>query len=87
MIRTVRTGAVVAVAVVAATLAPGSAAAPPEKPFPARFDLPDGFLPEGIAIGPGPTAWFGSRADGDIYEADLRTGRGQVVSEGPGTPS
>ncbi|MGH3348573.1 MAG: superoxide dismutase, partial [Nocardioides sp.] len=32
-------------------------------------------------------AWFGSRADGDIYEANLRTGRGEVVSQGPGSPS
>jgi len=33
------------------------------------------------------TAYFGSRADGDIYAADLRTGRGGVVSQGPGTAS
>ena len=32
-------------------------------PFPDVIALPDGFLPEGIAIGAGPTAWFGSRAD------------------------
>ena len=49
--------------------------------------MPDGFLPEGIAIGPGPIAYFGSRADGDIYAADLRTGQGAVFSQGPGTPS
>ena len=55
--------------------------------FPDRIDLPDGFLPEGIAIGPGPIAYFGSRADGDIYAADLRTGHGAVISQGPGTPS
>jgi sugar lactone lactonase YvrE len=55
--------------------------------LPDRIELPDGFLPEGIAIGPGPTAWFGSRADGDIYEVDLVTGEGQVVAQGPGTPS
>lgn len=56
-------------------------------PFPDRIELPDGFMPEGIAIGPGPTAWFGSRADGDIYQVDLRTGVGEIVSQGPGTPS
>jgi sugar lactone lactonase YvrE len=49
--------------------------------------LPDGFLPEGIAIGGEPTAWFGSRADGDIYEVDLRSGAGEVISQGPGTSS
>nr|BFE79982.1 hypothetical protein GCM10020093_025830 [Planobispora longispora] len=32
-------------------------------------------------------AYFGSRATGDIYRADLRTGEGRIVSEGPGTPS
>lgn len=55
--------------------------------FPSIVDLPDGFLPEGIAIGRGPTAWFGSRADGDIYQADLRTGEGRTISQGPGTAS
>jgi sugar lactone lactonase YvrE len=50
------------------------------KPFPDQFDLPDGFLPEGIAIGPGGTAYFGSRANGDIYVASLRTGEGSVLS-------
>lgn len=58
---------------------------PAERPT--HLQLPDGFQPEGIAIGGGPTAWLGSRADGDIYRLDLRTGRGRVVSQGPGTPS
>jgi len=51
------------------------------------IDLPDGFQPEGIAIAPGGTAYFGSLADGDIYAADLKSGEGEVVSAGPGTPS
>jgi sugar lactone lactonase YvrE len=57
--------------------------------FPDRIDLPDGFLPEGISIGRdgGPVAYFGSRADGDLYRADLRTGQGEVFSQGPGTAS
>ena len=63
----------------------GTAEAAPK--FPDRFELPDGFQPEGITIGPGKTAYFGSRLDGDIYRADLRTGRGSVISQGPGTPS
>jgi sugar lactone lactonase YvrE len=54
--------------------------------FPARFELPDGFQPEGIAIARG-RAYFGSRADGDIYAADLRTGRGRIITQGPGTGS
>ncbi|MEU1971332.1 hypothetical protein ABZ477_06740 [Microbacterium sp. NPDC019599] len=49
--------------------------------------LPDGFQPEGIAIGPGGTAYLGSLADGDIYAVDLRTGEGETISQGPGTPS
>lgn len=55
--------------------------------FPRTFPLPDGFQPEGIAIGPGPVAYFGSRVDGSIYRASLITGRGRVFSQGPGTPS
>jgi sugar lactone lactonase YvrE len=77
-----------AAAVLGLALLPGaSPAAPPDRPFPARIELPDGFQPEGIALGPGPTAWFGSLADGDIYEVSLRTGDGSVISQGPGTPS
>ncbi len=55
--------------------------------LPTRLDLPDGFLPEGIATGRGPFAFLGSRADGDIYRLNLRTGNGEVIAEGPGTPS
>ena len=87
MIRLARSALVAATVTVAAMLAPSSTAAPPAKPFPATIDLPDGFAPEGIAIGKGPNAWFGSLADGDIYRANLRSGRGGVISEGPGTPS
>lgn len=57
------------------------------RSFPSRIDLPNGFQPEGIAIGPGPFGYFGSLADGDIYRADLRTGEGRVISQGPGTQS
>lgn len=72
------------------TGAPAGAAAlagPDRGKLPDTFALPDGFQPEGIAIGPGPVAFFGSRATGDIYRADLRTGKGRVISKGPGTPS
>lgn len=55
--------------------------------FPTEFDLPTGFLPEGIAIGALPIAYFGSRADGDIFRVNLVTGEGRVFSQGPGTPS
>jgi sugar lactone lactonase YvrE len=65
--------------------APASASHAPR--FPTRIELPAGFQPEGIAIDRAGTAYFGSRVDGDIYAADLRTGQGQVISQGPGTAS
>jgi sugar lactone lactonase YvrE len=55
--------------------------------WPRVIPLPDGFRPEGITIGGGPYAWLGSLGDGSLYRADLRTGRGRIVSPGPGTPS
>lgn len=79
--------AVLGLALVSGAQPAGAVSAPPDGTFPARIELPDGFQPEGIAIGPGPTAWLGSRADGDIYELSLRTGEGRTISQGPGTPS
>ncbi|MEV5829269.1 superoxide dismutase [Spirillospora sp. NPDC052242] len=66
-----------------------TAAAAESRPavFPATIRLPDGFRPEGIATGPGPVAYIGSMADGAIYRADLRTGRGAILARGPGTPA
>lgn len=57
------------------------------KGLPDVIPLPDGFQPEGIVIGRGLTAYAGSLADGDIYEVDLRTGEGETLVEGPGTPA
>ncbi|MGK5558915.1 SMP-30/gluconolactonase/LRE family protein [Actinomadura kijaniata] len=57
------------------------------RPLPTTIALPNGFRPEGIAIGRTPYAYVGSLADGDVYRADLRTGRGSVISQGPGTPT
>ncbi len=64
-----------------------AAAASPGSLFPDTIALPDGFQPEGIAIGVLPYAFFGSRADGSIYRASLVTGRGRIISPGPGTQS
>jgi sugar lactone lactonase YvrE len=61
--------------------------AAPVHRLPTTIALPEGFQPEGIATGPGPVAYLGSRVDGDVYRVDLRTGRGRVLSRGPGTPS
>jgi sugar lactone lactonase YvrE len=80
---------------VLALLAAGSAPAASAAPAPAStagafqdtIPLPDGFQPEGIAIDARGTAYFGSLADGDIYAADVRSGEGEVIAEGPGTSS
>ncbi|MET1059531.1 MAG: superoxide dismutase [Nocardioides sp.] len=65
---------------VAALAAPAGA-----RPFPDQIPLPNGFQPEGIATGRGPTAYVGSLADGDIRALNLRTGAGRTISEGDGT--
>jgi sugar lactone lactonase YvrE len=55
--------------------------------FPTTIDLPDGFGPEGIAIGAAPFAYFGSTVDGSIFRANLVTGQGVTIGGAPGTPS
>jgi len=52
--------------------------------FPDRIDLPDGFAPEGIAIGRGASFFTGSLADVGIWRGDLRTGDGALLVEGGG---
>lgn len=81
--RTVLGGAALA-ALTAATATGTAAAAPAARgaAWPTEFPLPDGFLPEGIAIGTQPYAYMGSRANGALYRTDLRTGRGEVLYEG-----
>ncbi|SHN47080.1 SMP-30/gluconolactonase/LRE family protein [Cryptosporangium aurantiacum] len=69
-------------------VAPAAATAPAtQSQFPTTYQLPDGFRPEGIAIGRRPVAYFGSLADGDILKMDLTNGRSRVLAQGPGTPS
>ena len=88
MTRTVATavlsGLLVAAGVSAASAAPAGTGGGQVEDL---IDLPDGFQPEGIAIDQRGIAYFGSLTDGDIYAADLRTGSGAIISEGPGTPS
>ena len=69
-------------------LAPAGAAlaTPTTARFPTRIALPDGFPPEGIAIG-GRWVYVGNRVSGAIFRADLRTGRRAILNPGPGTPS
>jgi PQQ-like domain len=66
----------------AATLLASAALA--AAPFPETFPVPPGSQPEGIASGKGTTLYVGSRADGSVYRADARTGRGAVLV--PGRP-
>ncbi len=85
-----RSARILTATLLAAALA-APATAPPANAVrqagPQRINLPDGFRPEGIAIGRRPVAYLGSLADGDIYRANLRTGRGRVISQGDGTPA
>jgi len=50
-----------------------------EGSFPATVSLPNGWQPEGIAVGNGKTFYAGSRATGAVYSGDLRTGKGAVL--------
>ena len=82
-----RTLAIVLTAALAVVAGAAPASAHTRGHLRTSFDLPAGFQPEGIAIGRGPYAYLGSRVDGDIYRASLITGKGRVISQGPGTQS
>ncbi|WP_434441888.1 superoxide dismutase [Lentzea sp. E54] len=81
-----RFGVLLAAVLGVSLTAAAPATADGSRQFPTEFSLPNGWQPEGIAIS-GTKAYFGSRADGSIYAADLRTGDGKVLAKGPGTPS
>jgi sugar lactone lactonase YvrE len=61
-----------------AALSPRSAVAD-HRLFPDTISLPNGFRPEGVAIGRGATIFAGSIPTGAIYAADLITGRGSIL--------
>lgn len=50
--------------------------------FPDILRLPNGFRPEGIAVGRGTDFYVGSLANGAVYKGDLRTGEGSVLVSG-----
>jgi sugar lactone lactonase YvrE len=78
-----RTLAITVVAVLVGTAAALSASgAPGTTTFPEVIALPDGWLPEGIAVGKGSTFYSGSRANGAIYRGDLRSGEGSIFAPG-----
>lgn len=54
-------------------------AAAPLQAFPDVIPLPDGFQPEGIAVGKGSTFYVGSIPTGAVYRGDLRTGEGDIL--------
>jgi sugar lactone lactonase YvrE len=54
-------------------------AAAPIKEFPEVIPLPNGFQPEGIAVGKGSTFYVGSIPTGAIYRGDLLTGEGEIL--------
>jgi hypothetical protein len=56
----------------------GRAAAGSPDVFPEVIPLPNGFRPEGIAIGRGTDFYVGSLANGSIFKGDLRTGEGAI---------
>lgn len=63
----------------AVSAAPAASSGPPRPVFPDTIQLPDGFAPEGIAVGRGTTFFTGSLTGGDIYRGNLRTGEGEVI--------
>ena len=75
--------AFVLAALVLLSLAAGAPAAQ-QKPFPPVISLPNGFRPEGIAIGPQATFYVGSIPTGAIYRGSLRTGTGSILFAGGG---
>ncbi|MDX6438578.1 MAG: hypothetical protein QOF45_1161 [Gaiellaceae bacterium] len=50
--------------------------------FPETIALPNGFQPEGIAVGRGDSFYVGSIPTGAVYAGSLRTGRGSVLVPG-----
>jgi sugar lactone lactonase YvrE len=55
------------------------AGAGPGDTFPPVFNVPDGWQPEGIAVGRGSSFYVGSLLNGAVYGGDLRTGKGETV--------
>jgi sugar lactone lactonase YvrE len=74
MRRTLLLAATVAVVAVPAAFAKAA--------FPETIALPNGWQPEGIAIGRGTTFYVGSIPTGAIYRGDLRTGKGAPLVQG-----
>jgi len=70
MQRRIRTMAVMAAAITAATAVTAAPVTAGDRPD--TIDLPSGFAPEGVAVGRGGTFYAGSRVDGRIARGDVR---------------
>jgi len=64
-----------------AIVAVAAPAATAKTAFPDVISLPNGWMPEGIAIH-GSTFYAGSRANGAVFAGDLRTGKGSILVQG-----
>jgi sugar lactone lactonase YvrE len=74
MLRTLALTALVVVATASAAVA--------KTAFPDVIALPNGWQPEGIAVGNGTTFYVGSIPTGAVYRGDLRTGLGSTLVQG-----
>jgi hypothetical protein len=83
MIRRVLLASIVAASIAVSAIAAPAIAAPAAR-FPDSVPLPVDFQPEGIASGAGSTFYSASLTTGDIYQGDLRTGKGFVLVAPPG---
>jgi sugar lactone lactonase YvrE len=66
----------------AALAALAASAAVAKASFPSTIALPNGWQPEGIAVGDGTTFYVGSIPTGAVYRGDLRTGKGATLVPG-----
>jgi hypothetical protein len=64
---------------IVATLLLATAPVTAADPFPARIDLPTGWMPEGVTAGRGTTIFVGSLAGGGVWRGDVRTGTGSQL--------
>ena len=65
-----------------AALALSTSGAFAKSSFPETIALPNGWQPEGIAVGRGTTFYVGSIPTGAVYRGDLRTGKGAQLVAG-----
>src|SRR5262249_33848009 len=75
-------GMLIGLAVFAVLVAQAPTSARAAATWPDVIALPNGWLPEGVVNGRGPVIYSGSRANGAIYAADLRTGEGAILVPG-----